>query len=448
MILTSGQESALALARRLIQSPGGSVGVWNGYAGTGKTTALGFLGQEQDIAVVTPTGKAALRVKEATGLKAQTIHMWMYAPEEDQHGNVRFRRKPLERIRRPQSGLLVIDEASMVDRTVWDELYDTCTQLGINILAIGDSFQLPPVASDGDQFSILSPDFPFHERVNMTEIVRQALDSPIILASMHIRENRIEEALALLEFCLPSKLIDRGLGLTREGGALICYKNIIRHALNSAIRTTIGLKDDGIYDNEPLLVLKNDYTLNVYNGEVITFKSWATTPTIKPVYDRYKKATFPLTLGKARIHSESIALEPEYTVTKFNQETEELNSEIVSREYGVLAVEEVFGRTEALQSIKQDTGPQSVRGMSLGGMESGASTFGFKAPHLHANFGYTLTCHKAQGSEWPEVIVVLEPRFNVFSQENRKWLYTAICRAKEKVSICHLPETSSLLRKQ
>jgi exodeoxyribonuclease-5 len=437
MNLTSQQSQAFEMIKRIAGSSKTQIGVVRGYAGTGKTTLLGEVARELgDICVVTPTGKAALRVREATGVKARTIHMWMYAPDEDEKGRVVFRRKQLEKIYRPRSGLMVIDEASMVDEDLWDEFYGVCKSLNLNIVAIGDSFQLPPVnlGEDGP-FSLLSKDFPFHESVELTEVMRQALDSPIIRASMEIRENKIDEALAKIPFTVPSKLLANGLRVVEGGGALISWTNAQRHKLNGRVREAKNLPLDGLAEGEPLLVLKNDYDLNVYNGEVVKFERWSDpAPRIVSVSDRTKKSDFKITVGRAKIHSDNIALNPEY----LNAE-----GEIRSREYAGLCIEEIFGKTDSMYGAPWDKKPEEEEaspGMSQKGIASGSSGHGIRAPHLHANFGYTLTCHKAQGSEWNEVIVVVEPRMNLYNLDSRRWMYTAVTRAKERLSICYLPD--------
>lgn len=434
MNLTFQQEEAFAMIQRIASSKKTEIGVVRGYAGTGKTTLLGVVADKLgDICVVTPTGKAALRVREATKVKARTIHMWMYAPDEDERGKPVFRRKALERIYRPRSGLMVIDEASMVDEDLWDEFYGTCKALGLSIVAIGDSFQLPPVNNGEDgPFSLLSKDFYFDESVELTEVMRQALDSPIIHASMEIRQNQIDEALAKIPFTRPSKLLTEAVRVVDDGGALICWTNALRHKLNRQIREAKGFGDT-LHEGEPLLVLKNDYDLNVYNGEIVNFERWSDPgPKMVSVPDRLKKSDFKVTVGRAKIHSENIKLNPEYTTAE---------GEIVSREYAGLCTEEIFGHAEILMGTPWDKENVEVSpGISQKGLASAAQTHGIRAPHLHANFGYTLTCHKAQGSEWNEVVVVVSPRMNLYSMDSRRWLYTAATRARERLSICYLNE--------
>src|SRR3954466_1103792 len=92
------------------RDPEPTVTVNTGYAGTGKTTLLKVLANEIGSPLfLTPTGKAALRLKEATGFEASTIHRWMYRAEEDKRsGKMAFVRKPTEEIDRPSNKLIVV----------------------------------------------------------------------------------------------------------------------------------------------------------------------------------------------------------------------------------------------------------------------------------------------------------------------------------------------------
>jgi exodeoxyribonuclease V alpha subunit len=166
VIPTKGQADAIAMAKRLTEWTGSPrVGVLAGVAGTGKTTCLRMVAEEIGYPlIVTPTGKASIRVREATGLQASTIHSWMYHPDEnEQTGEVSFSKKTPTEIDRGEAGLLIVDEGSMVDEDLWDDIYDVCSMVQLNILAVGDPFQLEPVKqrdTDGEPFNLMSPRVP------------------------------------------------------------------------------------------------------------------------------------------------------------------------------------------------------------------------------------------------------------------------------------------------
>ena len=56
--------------------------------------------------------------------------------------------------------------------------------------------------------------------------------------------------------------------------------------------------------------------------------------------------------------------------------------------------------------------------------------------YMHASLGYTLTCHKSQGSEWPSSVIMMEPSVRIGTVEGRRWLYTALTRARERARVC------------
>ncbi len=64
-------------------------------------------------------------------------------------------------------------------------------------------------------------------------------------------------------------------------------------------------------------------------------------------------------------------------------------------------------------------------------MQASAKEVATHAALLHANYGYVLTAHKAQGSEWSRVVVVAEPS----RWHDARWVYTALTRARETVEV-------------
>jgi exodeoxyribonuclease-5 len=397
--LTEGQEKALAMVRRLTHSTmsGPKVGVLKGYAGTGKTTMLRVIAKVLgDVAIITPTGKAAQRVMEATGLEASTIHRWMYTPRENKRTReVIYELKKTEEYERPDSGLVIIDEASMVDQALWEDIQEVCGLLNCNILAVGDPFQLPPVSKAGSEpFSVLAPGFG-DMVAELTEVLRQAQDSPIIRASMHLRAGRVLEASLELRSVGADKLLEEAASTYGKQGAVICYKNDTRHYINRQIRQSLGYGDD-LMPGEPLLVIKNNKDHGRFNGEVVQFRGWDyLSKQAYTVYDRNTKLNYKSEYGRANIEGES-------------------GNQVV------LAVRQLLGELDKVHPAGiEDVAKKNVSG----------------APFMHANLGYTLTCHKAQGSEWPSVLVLVESLVNPDHVDGRRWLYTAVTRASKDVAL-------------
>lgn len=152
--------------------------VLTGGPGTGKTTTIKgiisiFEHQNLDIALAAPTGRAAKRMSEVTGMEAKTIHRLLEV-EWDEDDKPYFRRNienPLE------CNALILDELSMIDIHLFANLLEALP-LGCRLILVGDSDQLPPVGSGNVLHDlILSEKLPI---VCLTQVFRQAMESKII----------------------------------------------------------------------------------------------------------------------------------------------------------------------------------------------------------------------------------------------------------------------------
>lgn len=415
--LTKGQEDFLAMMREFMKAPPPMPAILTGYAGTGKTTMIKALASEfgQPI-VLTPTGKAALRVHEATGLEAKTLHRWMYTPKEHpESGEIKFKLKDSSMVEMPYNRLVIVDEASMVGRDLWEHLWDMCQMLGLRVLLVGDPFQLAPVEMNKGKDENFVPfaslaDVQTKYRSHLSEITRQALDNPILRASMMIRESsRIEQPLKLLNRVFTKGFDDKCMEVYKGGGAVIVHKNDTRQRLNRMVRERLGHGEDLVV-GEPLLVLRNTYEIDRFNGEIINYEGWVNyDATPKAVADRWRNVTQMLTFGVAKVDGCDVMLCPE----QVKGEAATMGESVIGKESRRYYGDFYHTGDEPLYDpdTKEYLGP----------------------PHLHANLGYALTCHKSQGSEWNQVLVLIESSTRPTTFEGRRWLYTAITRAKENV---------------
>jgi exodeoxyribonuclease-5 len=403
---SAGQQAAHDMIGPFLKQDVHRVAVITGYAGVGKTTLIKYIAKSYgEPKVLTPTGKAALRVGEATGIFGQTIHRFLYVPSEDPRtGAPTFRLKDSwdETFSGMKGQLVLVDEASMVSREVFNDLLAIANKAGFYILLMGDLFQLPPVFKDkqGNLWSALSYETPF--RVNLTEVIRQALDSPIIRSSMLLRTGKPEyEAMALLEPVGASKLIESAIETRQRGGVVVCYTNQRRHQINNAVRDALGYAVGSVVAGEPLLVVQNNYVLNVYNGEVVDFFGWKSESCEPfPVTDRYSASSVNMGFGVSEMNGMKVTVSPE----------------------------QVTGHAENAK-----VGYSAIRKAARGWYRHKFDA-ALAPPHLDANYGYALTTHKAQGSEWPEILVVVEPALSRLHEvERNRWLYTAETRAKVRV---------------
>ena len=206
-------EVQLAAIRQAVTS---KVMVLTGGPGTGKTTTTqGIIAALKKaglrVLLAAPTGRAAKRMSEATGMEAKTIHRLLeYNPQD---GYKRNDENPLE------GDALIVDECSMIDILLMNNLLKA-VPVGMRLVFVGDIDQLPSVGA-GNVFG----DLIRSERVAtvaLKDIFRQAEQSAIVRSAHLVNEGRLPElqnTAASDFFFLPRRdsvrLVDTVVGLCR-----------------------------------------------------------------------------------------------------------------------------------------------------------------------------------------------------------------------------------------
>ena len=195
----------------------------------------------------------------------------------------------------------------------------------------------------------------------------------------------------------------------QAGGVVVCHRNVTRFKVNAGIRAALGILSELPQKGEPLLVLKNSYDIELFNGESTIFDGWKEAPNkYEYVYDRWKHLEERVRFGATLVAGERLA---------------------------TLAIEELHGRlVSGFSPIAAAAGQWASRHHHLrekAFLDAKISV----APHLHANFGYCYTAHKSQGSQWPYVFVILEPSIRINEEDGRRWAYTAVTRAQQMTTV-------------
>ncbi len=183
--LDRGMESDEGQTEAVVEAVNSGLLIITGGPGTGKTTTINtiityFKEEGMEIRLAAPTGRAAKRMTEATGWEASTIHRLLEmngAPAEDDASSaeLRFERNeanPLE------ADAVIIDEVSMVDIYLMHALLRAVTP-GTRLMLVGDVSQLPSVGPGNVLRDII--DSGKFNVVRLTHIFRQAAESDIIV---------------------------------------------------------------------------------------------------------------------------------------------------------------------------------------------------------------------------------------------------------------------------
>ena len=378
-----------------------------GLAGTGKTTLLGFLADELrrrrayiNIGFITYTGKASLvlaskLVNIGAGDFVGTIHSLIYFPNVDEKtGKVEgwTHRDDLE------IDFIFVDEASMVGKEIWEDLL----KYNIPIIAIGDHGQLPPVGTEN--FNLMAE--PEHI---LTEIHRQAQDNPIIKLSMIAREEGYIECgmygTAIAKLHWSDQRCRKILNSYDKDSDLIalCGMNSTRVKINKMVRANYRVSG-APKPGERLICLKNNKHLGVMNGqlgELISIKSLG-----KKFYQiqmkmdgsKYDHVMYCLKSGFGKVFSKEAYAESNMRETK-----DELADEL----------EKLWRKDTPTYFM----GPDERRRLRVDLFD----------------FGYCVSVHKSQGSEWKRVIMIDERNSHQDDEQYARWLYTGVTRAKEKL---------------
>jgi ATP-dependent exoDNAse (exonuclease V) alpha subunit len=303
------------------------------------------------------TGKAASVMRRKGCIGASTIHSMIYSLKSLEDGEPEFVLNRDSDVR--YSKLVVIDECSMIDKIIGEDLLS----YGTKILVIGDPAQLPPVSGAGF-FTEQEPN------ILLTEVHRQALESPIIGLSMKIRAG---EALEIGTYG-ETKIIARK-DITREEflatEQIIVGLNKTRVSYNNRSRTLRNKTSDMPEPGDKLICLRNDRKAGVFNGTM-----WSVNSVEK---------------SKRR--------------NALDIDIESLDEDGQGKTVTVL--KNFFNGTEASLHWKEKAGTQEF------------------------TFGYACTCHKCQGSEWNDTVVFDEGAS--FRENANRWKYTALTRASEKL---------------
>ena len=373
---------------------------FTGLAGTGKTTCVKEIVSRLgniNILYAAYTGKAARVLSRTSGRPASTIHSLIYAfqvgdaarlkelvtqiysgpdlPKEERADLI----EEYKTLNRMHFGLNDKSELKDADLLILDEcsmlpapILKDLKSFGVPILALGDPGQLPPPEGDMALFQGTAD-------VCLTEIHRQALDNPIIAAAAAARSGRPfgvhQEGAFRNAFYRPQpEELD-------AGDIILCGKHKTRRRINSEVRKHRGFDWTNPMPQvgETLICRKNDRKKGLFNGDIVKVLH------VGDEYEDYIELTLEPEDGRAPLTTNALK-----------------------------ATFQAYFNPDILYAL-----PAFMR-----------------RKYDEFDFGYAITVHSSQGSQWDHVVFYDDGLYKGWKKQDRKKLvYTAVTRAVEQIQV-------------
>ncbi len=266
--------------------------------------------------------------------------------------------------------------ASKADLLIIDECSMVDSELGrdllsfgVPILVLGDPAQLPPIQSGSSGAGFFTEQEP---DAMLTEVHRQAKDNPIVRLSMDIREGRTLEPGTYGETqVVEKKQLDPQRVL--DADQVLVGRNATRRAYNQRMRERRGFEGTLPAAGDKLVCLRNNRKKGLFNGALWTVK------------------------------------------------------ERSGRNSGIMTMRLLPDDETATRGVKVSVRPECFSGR----IED--VDWPRRKPYDEFDYGYVLTVHKAQGSQWDNV-VLFDESF-AFSDSRERWLYTGVTRAAKTLTV-------------
>lgn len=369
-------------------------------------------------------------------LEYEPVEHWITAEDGSQKRSMRFepaRNKinPLP----PTLQTIIIEEASMVSYELFQELLDACPH-NPQFVFLGDIQQLPPVFGS----AILGYKMLELPVVELTEVYRQALESPILALAHRILSGNPIHAKEIPSLNVPNKL------------TLHPWKKRIESesATITLAKFFIAAIDQGKYNPETdgiLIPFNKSCGTDELNKHIATKLAQREFKAVYEIIHGWKRSYY--SVGDKCLYEredaiiKSIQENPQYVGVKPRKESHELNY------WGHGAAESTDGTDDIdsfLESVAvgEDDGDKKTRAAShiitLQLLDSERTVQLKSAGEIDALIlGYAITVHKSQGSEWSKVFLCFHHSHSMMIQ--RELLYTAVTRAKEELFCICEPDT-------
>lgn len=389
MELTRKQEEGLKIAVNKFKHHE-KFTVISGYAGSGKSTLVKFivaaLGIDlEKVSYAAYTGKASEVLRKKGNPNAMTLHKLLFDTHLTSEGHfIRIKREEM-----PYK-VIVVDECSMVPQDMINQLN---SYPGLFTIYLGDPGQLPPISKEmGGPNHLLE-----HPDIFLDEIMRQALDSDIIRLSMKIRNHEGFDNFHGKDAQVIS-YEELNTGMLLWADIILCATNRTRKDINTEVRQLLGYNGD-VVDGDKVICTRNYWDIQGSNFNPLINGCIGY---LKNPYKSFVK--YPSYLWRALGGVNSV----ETAEGIFETESKEKYGVILDRKMLLTGIPTFDRKSEYILNKKNKTCP------------------------LQFEYGYAITVHKSQGSEF-ENVLVLEESFPFNKEEHARWAYTAVTRASKRL---------------
>lgn len=388
MELNQGQIQASLLLENWWYSSNDQVFELCGAAGTGKTTIVRYLIEQiglsmDEVLFVAFMGKAATCLQR-NGLPAKTIHSACYTyhkvPMRDENGKKILDEYGLPKMKlkfelKESIGshikLIVVDEGGQVNTEMARDLLS----FGLPMIVLGDLNQLPPVF--GKSYFLQKPDYV------LKQIMRQSEGSPIIYLSQCVLNDR-QITPGIYGDSAVIRKDDLNDYTYKKADVVLTFTNKLRSAVNTMFREHIKkFKDlDVPHQGESIICRKNNWNKEL-DGVFLTNGMTG--------YIDY------MDLSSLKDGAFTLDFRPDFSIESYKNLRVDFNT--------------LMGEKCVSDVSEYDYGINKFE------------------------FGYALTTHLSQGSQWDDVLVLAEPYSNFSPELKKKIMYTAITRARKRIVI-------------
>jgi exodeoxyribonuclease-5 len=425
--------------------------ILKGYAGTGKTTLISALVKvlprlKLKSVLLAPTGRAAKVITNYSGKKAFTIHKKIYRKKVAASPEMNF----VLGDNIMENTLFIVDEASMISDQVHDYSRQSLLQDLISyvyngknckLMLVGDTAQLPPVGSDiSPALDKLFVSEQFRLNVftyELTDVVRQEKESGILFNATQLRElvRKGEEVFPKFNikgykdiFRMTGERLVEGLNYAydkygMENTIVICRSNKNANAYNQNIRNRILYREEELSGGDHIMIVRNNYFWlkpEDNSGDFIANGDIARIRKVRRIEEQYGFRFAELVIELLDYPDEE-PLSCKVMLDTLYSETPSLSNADNKRFYEAVLQDymHIENKKFRMEELKKD-------------------------PYYNAlqiKFAFAVTCHKAQGGQWPAVFIdqgyLTDEMLNT---EFLRWLYTGLTRSNKELFLVNFSD--------